>query len=98
MSQLNPNLPKSFLALRNYQAADFVHDLIAGLTVGLVALPLAMACPASWECPRARSMLRCLARPACGLPGSRRDGYLDRRQRRLEHARQLEHRQAARNQ
>ena len=43
MSQLNPNLPKSFLALRNYQAADFVHDLIAGLTVGLVALPLAMA-------------------------------------------------------
>ena len=43
MSLLNPNLPKSFLALRHYQAADFLHDLIAGLTVGLVALPLAMA-------------------------------------------------------
>jgi sulfate permease, SulP family len=29
--------------LPGYTAADFVHDLIAGVTVGLVALPLAMA-------------------------------------------------------
>lgn len=36
-------VPKSVLALRDYSAAKFVADLIAGLTVGLVALPLAMA-------------------------------------------------------
>src|SRR5687767_8937674 len=30
-------------ALRGYTRADFLHDLIAGVTVGLVALPLAMA-------------------------------------------------------
>jgi SulP family sulfate permease len=31
------------LSLRGYQSRDFLADLIAGLTVGLVALPLAMA-------------------------------------------------------
>lgn len=36
-------LPKSVLALRGYTREAFVADLIAGLTVGLVALPLAMA-------------------------------------------------------
>ncbi|MCW5941645.1 MAG: STAS domain-containing protein [Fimbriimonadaceae bacterium] len=36
-------VPKSFVALRNYDLKKFVADLIAGLTVGLVALPLAMA-------------------------------------------------------
>src|SRR5213080_4613052 len=36
-------LPKSVLCLRDYRAADLPHDLIAGITVGLVALPLAMA-------------------------------------------------------
>jgi len=36
-------LPKSVLALRAYDRATFVSDLIAGVTVGLVALPLAMA-------------------------------------------------------
>jgi SulP family sulfate permease len=35
--------PKLFLALRDYSAQKFLHDLIAGITVGLVALPLAMA-------------------------------------------------------
>lgn len=43
MSISNPNLPKSFLALRTYTASAFLHDLLAGITVGLVALPLAMA-------------------------------------------------------
>ena len=43
MSQLNPNLPKSFLIFRNYSFSYFTQDVIAGLTVGLVALPLAMA-------------------------------------------------------
>jgi len=43
MSMSNPNLPKLFLALRNYSGQMFVHDLLAGVTVGLVALPLAMA-------------------------------------------------------
>jgi sulfate permease, SulP family len=36
-------LPKSVILLRTYTFAKFVHDLIAGVTVGLVALPLAMA-------------------------------------------------------
>ena len=35
--------PAFLLALRGYSRADFTHDLIAGVTVGLVALPLAMA-------------------------------------------------------
>src|ERR1700722_7633273 len=36
-------LPKSVLCLRDYNRAKFLLDLIAGVTVGLVALPLAMA-------------------------------------------------------
>jgi len=36
-------VPKSILALKGYTRRDFVSDLIAGVTVGLVALPLAMA-------------------------------------------------------
>jgi SulP family sulfate permease len=36
-------IPKSVLALRDYSAETFRTDLIAGITVGLVALPLAMA-------------------------------------------------------
>lgn len=43
MSLSNPNLPKSILALRSYSLQFFAHDLLAGITVGLVALPLAMA-------------------------------------------------------
>jgi sulfate permease, SulP family len=35
--------PKFFLALRDYSARKFSADLIAGITVGLVALPLSMA-------------------------------------------------------
>jgi sulfate permease, SulP family len=35
--------PKLLLSLRGYETRDFLADLIAGLTVGLVALPLAMA-------------------------------------------------------
>ena len=36
-------LPKSVLCLRDYSTTKFAHDLLAGVTVGLVALPLAMA-------------------------------------------------------
>lgn len=36
-------LPKSVLLLREYNFEKFTADLIAGVTVGLVALPLAMA-------------------------------------------------------
>jgi len=36
-------LPKSVLCLRDYNLQKFSKDLIAGVTVGLVALPLAMA-------------------------------------------------------
>src|ERR1700757_4025950 len=36
-------LPRSVVALKSYSGDKFVCDLIAGITVGLVALPLAMA-------------------------------------------------------
>jgi sulfate permease, SulP family len=36
-------LPKSLICLRDYSVGRFLHDLLAGVTVGLVALPLAMA-------------------------------------------------------
>src|SRR6202035_974057 len=36
-------LPKSFVCLKSYTPRLFASDLVAGLTVGLVALPLAMA-------------------------------------------------------
>jgi SulP family sulfate permease len=36
-------LPRSILCLREYSPRKFASDLIAGITVGLVALPLAMA-------------------------------------------------------
>jgi SulP family sulfate permease len=40
---MNRWTPKSLLALRAYSLDYLKHDLIAGVTVGLVALPLAMA-------------------------------------------------------
>src|SRR5271168_1590777 len=40
---MNDWLPRSIQCLRNYNGRTFVSDLIAGITVGLVALPLAMA-------------------------------------------------------
>ena len=43
MSISNPNVPKLILGLGSYSLQSFVHDLLAGVTVGLVALPLAMA-------------------------------------------------------
>jgi SulP family sulfate permease len=43
MSTKNEWLPQSILCLRGYTSEQFIHDLIAGITVGLVALPLAMA-------------------------------------------------------
>jgi SulP family sulfate permease len=36
-------LPKSVLLMRDYDRHKFLSDLLAGITVGLVALPLAMA-------------------------------------------------------
>ena len=42
-STLNDWLPKSVIALKNYSWHIFLSDLVAGITVGLVALPLAMA-------------------------------------------------------
>ena len=43
MSLAQQWLPRSVECLRGYTARQFTQDLIAGLTVGLVALPLAMA-------------------------------------------------------
>ncbi len=36
-------LPRSVTSLRSYSIRQFTHDLASGITVGLVALPLAMA-------------------------------------------------------
>src|SRR5580765_5622372 len=36
-------MPKLFTALRSYKFSTFLSDFAAGVTVGLVALPLAMA-------------------------------------------------------
>ena len=38
-----PFVPRLVTCLRGYSRQDFAHDLVAGFTVGLVALPLAMA-------------------------------------------------------
>ena len=35
--------PKLLDTLKNYSRADFLRDLMAGLIVGIVALPLALA-------------------------------------------------------
>ena len=43
MAELSAWLPKSVQALRSYNRSLFASDLISGVTVGLVALPLAMA-------------------------------------------------------
>ena len=40
---VEPFLPKSVQCLRGYSARTLVADVVAGITVGLVALPLAMA-------------------------------------------------------
>ncbi|HEX3117929.1 MAG TPA: SulP family inorganic anion transporter, partial [Candidatus Acidoferrum sp.] len=41
--ELTAWLPKSVILLRDYDRHKFLSDLIAGVTVGMVALPLAMA-------------------------------------------------------
>src|SRR5687767_3353856 len=41
--KLSPWAPASVRILRDYSPSTFAHDLGAGVTVGLVALPLAMA-------------------------------------------------------
>src|ERR1041385_6806881 len=38
-----PFRPKLLDTLKNYSRPDFAADLVAGITVGIVALPLAMA-------------------------------------------------------
>ena len=43
MSSARQWLPRSIECLRGYTMGKFSHDLVAGVTVGLVALPLAMA-------------------------------------------------------
>ncbi|MEI6722373.1 MAG: SulP family inorganic anion transporter, partial [Betaproteobacteria bacterium] len=40
---LHPFRPRLVDCLKNYDRATFTADLIAGITVGVVALPLAMA-------------------------------------------------------
>src|SRR5665213_3515876 len=43
LASWSPWIPKLWTVLPGYRRSDFVSDLIAGVTVGLVALPMAMA-------------------------------------------------------
>ena len=43
MTAAIPFRPRLVETLRNYSSRDFASDLVAGITVGIVALPLAMA-------------------------------------------------------
>lgn len=43
MSIMKGLVPEFFLSLRGYSRQDFVKDLTAGIIVGVVALPLAIA-------------------------------------------------------
>src|SRR3982751_3637997 len=43
VTKTHPWLPKSVILLQDYSGQAFAADLMAGVTVGLVALPLAMA-------------------------------------------------------
>ena len=64
--------PRLLDTLPGYTATDFVHDLIAGVTVGLVALPLAMAFAiASGVTPQAASTPRYRRLSRVALGGSR---------------------------
>src|SRR5262245_62628119 len=40
---VSPRMPRLFETLRTYDTKTFARDVVAGVTVGLVALPLAMA-------------------------------------------------------
>jgi len=41
--KINDWLPKSIQCLSDYNRQKFLGDVVAGITVGLVAMPLAMA-------------------------------------------------------
>lgn len=43
MTYLSSHLPRSIQCLRGYTSRQFFQDMVAGVTVGLVALPMAMA-------------------------------------------------------
>jgi len=50
-------LPKTFVVLRGYTAAQFVADLQAGLVVGVVAVPLALAFAIASDVPPERGLV-----------------------------------------
>ena len=51
MSELKPQL---LLSLRNYSKEAFVKDLISGIIVAIIALPLSIALALPPACPRSR--------------------------------------------
>lgn len=51
MSDLKPQL---LLSLRNYSKEAFVKDLVAGVIVAIIALPLSIALALASACPRSR--------------------------------------------
>ena len=65
-------LPKSVLCLRDYDGNKFLLYLVAGIAVGLVALPLAMAFAiASGLTPQAGSYVDVAVSGVCGVQPTR---------------------------
>ncbi|HKD16778.1 MAG TPA: SulP family inorganic anion transporter, partial [Thermoanaerobaculia bacterium] len=50
-------LPKTFVVLRGYTATQLVADLQAGLVVGVVAIPLALAFAIASDVPPERGLV-----------------------------------------
>ena len=50
-------LPKTFVVLRGYTAAQLVADLQAGMVVGVVAIPLALAFAIASDVPPERGLV-----------------------------------------
>ena len=87
--------PKSITCWRDYNARTLLADGIAGVTVGLVALPLAMAFAiSSGLSPAGRSVLR--RRHRLSDLGAGRLANSDRRADRGVRRRRLRHRRQAR--
>src|SRR6266480_6404840 len=97
-SALEAWLPKSILLLRDYDRHKFVSDLIAGVTVGLVALPLAMAFAiASGVPPQAGLYCAIVTGFLISAQEPRADGVLQTRLRRHSGSNRKRHRQRQRD-
>jgi SulP family sulfate permease len=63
-------VPKLFTTLKDYDREQFTRDLIAGVIVGIVALPLAIAFAIASGLPPERGLYTAGSNP-CSVPSSR---------------------------